>query len=181
MKMSGSRALPAAQTAVWKKLNDVAVLRRCIPGCESLERLSDDSLKAVVAVKIGPVSARFNGDVALTDLDPPNAYRLSGTGNGGAAGFASGGANVRLAPQNGGTLLSYDVDAKIGGKLAQVGNRLIDATAARLANEFFDRFAAEVEGRPPVAAEKAPARVPVWVWWLVAFIAAAAIVIYWNG
>ncbi len=179
MKMSGSRALPAAQTAVWEKLNDVDVLRRCIPGCESLERLPDDSLKAVVAVKIGPVAARFSGDVALTDLDPPNAYRLSGSGNGGAAGFASGGANVRLSPQNSGTLLTYDVDAKIGGKLAQVGSRLIDATAAKLANEFFDRFAAEVEGRPPVAEAPRPS-VPVWVWWLIALIIVAAIVTYWN-
>ena len=144
MKMSGSRQIDAPQADVWAKLNDVNVLRRCIPGCESLEKVGDNDLKSTVALKIGPMSVRFSGAVTLSDLNPPTSYRISGKGQGGAAGFASGGANVKLEPKDGGTLLSYDVDATVGGKIAQLGARLIDATAANLANQFFDRFAAEV-------------------------------------
>jgi len=153
MKMSGSRQIQAAQSDVWAKLNDVDVLKRCIPGCESLEKVGENDLKSTVAVKIGPMSVRFNGAVTLSDLDPPNSYRISGKGQGGAAGFASGGANVKLEPKDGGTLLTYDVDATVGGKIAQLGARLIDATAASLANQFFDRFATETA--PPAAASQA--------------------------
>lgn len=144
MKMSGTRQIQAPQADVWAKLNDVDVLKRCIPGCESLEKVGDNDLKSTVAVKIGPMNVRFSGAVTLSDLNPPNSYRISGKGQGGAAGFASGGANVQLEPKDGGTLLTYDVDATVGGKIAQLGARLIDATAASLANQFFDRFAAEV-------------------------------------
>jgi uncharacterized protein len=144
MKMSGTRQIQAPQADVWAKLNDVDVLKRCIPGCESLEKVGDNDLKSTVAVKMGPMNVRFSGAVTLSDLDPPTSYRISGKGQGGAAGFASGGANVHLAPQDGGTLLTYDVDATVGGKIAQLGARLIDATAASLANQFFDRFAAEL-------------------------------------
>jgi hypothetical protein len=184
MKLSGSRQLPASQAEVWAKLNDVDVLKRCIPGCESLEKQGDDKFKATVAMRIGPVSARFNGEVALTDLDPPKSYRISGRGQGGPAGFASGGANVKLEPKDGGTLLSYDVDATVGGKIAQLGARLIDATAASLSNQFFDRFAAEVA--PPaeaVATEggtvatslpAATAGSSRWLWW---GLGAAALII----
>ena len=145
MKLTGTRQLSAQPATVWEKLNDVDVLRRCIPGCESLEKLGDDKMKAVASLKIGPMAVRFTGDVELSDLEPPRSYRISGKGSGGAAGMASGGAAVKLEP----SLLSYDVDANVGGKIAQLGQRLIDATAAQLAEKFFTSFAAEVEG--PVA------------------------------
>lgn len=185
MKMSGSRELPAPQAEVWRKLNDVDVLKRCIPGCESLEKSGENDLKATVAVKIGPVAARFQGKVTLSDLDAPNGYRISGSGSGGVAGSANGGANVRLKPAGSGTELSYDVDANVSGKIAQLGGRLIDATAASLANQFFDRFAAEFAS-PAVLAPadaSAPARapalreVPSWVWWAIAAVALAALIL----
>lgn len=153
MKMSGTRLLPAAQSEVWEKLNDVETLKRCIPGCQSLEEIGDNKLKAQVNLKVGPVNAKFNGEVELSDMDPPNSYRISGSGKGGPAGSATGGADVRLEPAEGGTLLSYDVDAKVAGKLAQLGARLIDGTAASLAEKFFDNFAAELPGE--TAAEAA--------------------------
>jgi carbon monoxide dehydrogenase subunit G len=140
--MSGERVLPADKATVWARLNDAETLKAAIPGCESLEKLSDTELQAVAKVKIGPVSARFKGKVNLTDIDPPNSYRISGQGEGGIAGFAKGGANVRLTDaEGGGTKLSYDVDAQVGGKIAQLGSRLIDSTAKKLADEFFTNFA----------------------------------------
>jgi carbon monoxide dehydrogenase subunit G len=140
--MSGERVLPADKATVWARLNDPETLKAAIPGCESLEKLSDTELQAVAKVKIGPVSARFKGKVNLTDMDPPNSYRISGQGEGGIAGFAKGGANVRLTDaEGGGTRLSYDVDAQVGGKIAQLGSRLIDGTAKKLADEFFTNFA----------------------------------------
>lgn len=142
--MSGTRLLPAPQTQVWEKLNDVDTLKRCIPGCQSLEQIDDNKLKATVALKVGPVSAKFNGEVELSDMNPPNSYRISGSGKGGPAGSATGGADVKLEAAEGGTLLSYDVDAKVAGKLAQLGARLIDGTAASLAEKFFDNFADEL-------------------------------------
>ena len=161
MKMSGTRQLPAPQADVWAALNDVEVLKRCIPGCQSLEKVADDQLKATVGLKIGPINAKFNGEVTLSDMNPPNSYRISGSGKGGAAGSASGGADVKLEAKDGGTELSYDVDAKVAGKIAQLGARLIDATAASLANKFFDNLAAEfggtVEEATAAAAEPATA------------------------
>ena len=144
MKMSGTRLLPAPQQQVWEKLNDVETLKRCIPGCQSLEQISDTQMKATVALKIGPVNAKFTGEVELSDMNPPNSYRISGSGKGGPAGSASGGADVKRAATDGGTELSYDVDAKVAGKIAQLGARLIDGTAASLAEKFFDNFAAEL-------------------------------------
>jgi uncharacterized protein len=152
MKLSGNRQLNAPQAEVWAKLNDVDVLARCIPGCEKLERVGDNELKALVGLKIGPMNTKFTGDVTLSDMRAPDSYRISGTGKGGPAGMASGGANVKLEAKDGGTLLTYDVDANVSGKIAQLGQRLIDATAAQLAEKFFTNFAAEVE---PVAVEAA--------------------------
>jgi uncharacterized protein len=146
MTMTGEVQLPATQEAVWAKLNDPEVLRVCIPGCESLEKLSDTEFQAVATNKIGPVKARFKGKVRLSDLDPPNGYRISGEGDGGVAGFAKGGATVTLQPKDGGTLLSYNVEAQIGGKLAQIGQRLINGAAKKLAEQFFAKFAAAVGG-----------------------------------
>jgi carbon monoxide dehydrogenase subunit G len=142
MTMSGEYQLPATRDVVWAKLNDAEVLKACIPGCEELNKLSDTEMTAVATTKIGPVKARFKGKVHLTDLDPPNGYRISGEGDGGVAGFAKGGATVKLAEKDGGTLLTYDVEAQIGGKLAQLGQRLVNGAAKKVADEFFQKFAA---------------------------------------
>ena len=150
MDMKGERRIPAPRQKVWDALNDPAVLKACIPGCESLEKTADNELRATAAVKIGPISARFNGKVQLTDLDPPTSYRISGEGQGGVAGFAKGGANVSLADDGADTLLTYVVNAQVGGKIAQLGARLIDATSKQMADMFFDRFTAAVA--PPAAA-----------------------------
>ena len=142
LTMTGEVELPASREAVWAKLNDVDVLKACIPGCESLERVSENELQAVAKLKIGPVSATFKGKVLLSDLDPPNGYTISGEGQGGIAGFAKGGAKVRLEPAGTGTLMRYDVEAQVGGKIAQLGARLVDGVAKRMADQFFERFAA---------------------------------------
>ena len=152
MDMTGERRIPAPRQKVWDALNDPSVLQLCIPGCESLEKLGDDRLKATAAVKIGPIAARFTGNVVISDLNPPNSYRISGEGQGGVAGFAKGGANVRLSDDGAFTLLQYDVKAQVGGKIAQLGARLIDATSRQMADLFFDRFTAEVSSPPEVAA-----------------------------
>ncbi|MGF7163413.1 hypothetical protein FHS85_005076 [Rhodoligotrophos appendicifer] len=151
MKMTGEYALAAPRQDVWAALNDPAVLKECIPGCETIEKISDTEMEATAKMKVGPVSARFKGRVTLSDLDPPNGYTISGEGSGGAAGFAKGGAKVRLSDgAAGGTLLSYDVDATVGGKLAQIGQRLVDQTAKKMADEFFLKFAEKV-GRAPAS------------------------------
>ena len=150
MDMTGERHIPALREKVWAALNDPEVLKASIPGCESLEKLSDSDLKATASVKIGPIAARFTGKVQLLDLDPPNAYRIAGEGQGGVAGFAKGGANVRLVEEGPFTRLHYDVKAQVGGKIAQLGARLIDASAKQMADAFFDRFVAEVAATPPV-------------------------------
>jgi uncharacterized protein len=146
MTMSGDVQLAANRQTVWAKLNDPAVLKSCIPGCELLEMNSGNEFQAVATVKVGPVKARWKGKVRLSDLDPPNSYRISGEGEGGVAGFAKGGAKVSLSDKDGGTLLSYNVEAQIGGKLAQLGQRLINGSAKKLADEFFANFAKAVQG-----------------------------------
>jgi carbon monoxide dehydrogenase subunit G len=133
-------------------------LKQCIPGCETINKLSPTEMTATVRAKVGPVSARFGGKVTLSDIDPPNGYRISGEGTGGPAGFAKGGATVKLADDAGGTKLSYVVDANVGGKLAQIGSRLIDATARQMAENFFAKFAeVAAAGAAPAAAEPAAA------------------------
>jgi carbon monoxide dehydrogenase subunit G len=146
MDMTGEQRIAASQQAVWAALNDAAVLRQSIPGCESLEKLSDTEMTAKVKLQIGPVRTTFSGKVTLSDLDPPNGYRISGEGSGGAAGFAKGGAVVRLSPDGAATLMRYEVKADVGGKIAQLGGRLIDSTAKKLADEFFQRFTTIVGG-----------------------------------
>ena len=152
MEIKGEYRIAAPREKVFAALNDQAVLQACIPGCESLEKTSDTEMKAKVRMRIGPVSASFSGKVTLSDIDPPNGYRISGEGQGGAAGFAKGGAVVTLREDAGDTLLNYNVDAQVGGKIAQVGARLIDGTAKKLADEFFGKFATMVGGPPPAAA-----------------------------
>lgn len=146
MQMNGEVQLPAQREEVWARLNDTETLKACIPGCETLDKVSDTEFAAVATVKIGPVKARWRAKVMLSDLDPPNGYRISGEGEGGVAGFAKGGAVVALADKDGGTLLTYNVEAQIGGKLAQLGQRLINGAAKKLADQFFENFAATVKG-----------------------------------
>jgi uncharacterized protein len=164
MDMTGEYRIAAPRQKVWEALNNPEILRACIPGCESLEKLSDTEMAGKVSAKVGPVSAKFAGKVTLSELDPPNGYRIGGEGSGGAAGFAKGGATVKLADDGqGGTILNYKVDAQIGGKLAQIGSRLIDGVARKMADDFFGRFSAAV-GAPapaaPIAAESTPAVAP---------------------
>jgi uncharacterized protein len=144
MTMNGQVQLPATRDVVWAKLNDPEVLKTCIPGNEQFDKVGDNEFHAIATVKVGPVKARWKGKVRLSDLDPPNGYRISGEGDGGVAGFARGGAKVSLADKDGGTLLSYDVEAQIGGKLAQLGQRLINSAAKKTADDFFEKFAAAV-------------------------------------
>ncbi len=144
MEMTGRYQIPAPREKVWAALNDPVVLKDCIPGCEELEKLSDTEMTATVKAKVGPVSATFKGSVTLTNLDPPNGYTISGEGKGGVAGFAKGGADVALADDNGMTLLTYTARAQVGGKLAQLGARLIDAAAKQMADQFFAAFADKV-------------------------------------
>jgi carbon monoxide dehydrogenase subunit G len=145
MDMSGSERIEASMDVVWKALNDPDILRRCIPGCEALEKQSETEMTATVVLKIGPVKARFEGAVTLSNLDPPRSYSITGEGKGGLVGFAKGGADVSLAPDGpDATVLSYVVKADVGGKIAQLGGRLIDSTAKKLAGEFFSTFGATV-------------------------------------
>lgn len=152
MDMKGEERIPAPRDAVWEALNDPEVLKASIPGCQELEKTSDTSFSATVQAKVGPVKAKFKGEVTLSDIDPPNGYTISGEGKGGAAGFAKGGAKVSLAEDGGETVLSYEVDANVGGKLAQIGSRLIDSTAKKMAGDFFTKFSEEVVARAGSAA-----------------------------
>ena len=143
MELKGEYRVPAAREHVWAMLNDPAVLRECIPGCESLEGSPSEGFAARITTKVGPVKATFNGQVTLSNINPPESYTISGEGKGGVAGFAKGGADVHLAPDGDATILTYTVNAQVGGKLAQLGSRLIDSTAKKLADEFFSSFASK--------------------------------------
>ena len=182
MEMTSSRVVPAPPEVVWAALNDPEALKACLPGCESLELVGDNEWRATLAAKVGPVSARFSGTMRMTDSHPPSGYTLKFEGQGGAAGFANGEARVTLAPSDGGhTLLAYAVHAQVGGKLAQIGSRLIDGAAAKLAEDFFARFservapsAAAVAEAPmvPMAAGRAPES-RAWIRWVSLAIIAA--------
>jgi len=152
MEIKGAFRIAAPRATVWAALNDPNVLRKCLPGCEKLQKESDTRLAATLQAKVGPVSAKFSGVVTLLDLDPPNSYRIVGEGKGGIAGFAKGSATVTLREDQGATILGYDAQAQVGGKLAQIGSRLVLGTARKLADEFFKTFAETVA--PGSAAEK---------------------------
>ena len=155
MDLSSTRLVPAPPSVVWSALNDPAILKECLPGCESFERTGDNAFQVVIAARVGPVAARFNGRMTLTDIDPPRAYTLHFEGQGGAAGFARGEARVALAPDGEATSMTYTAKAQVGGKLAQIGSRLVDGAAAKMADDFFGRFVERVA--PPVATEETAA------------------------
>ncbi|MGH7030807.1 MAG: SRPBCC family protein [Stellaceae bacterium] len=155
MEMTGEFRIPAPRQRVWEGLNDPEMLKQAIPGCQTIEKASDTDFAAKVVAKVGPVKATFNGKVTLSDLDPPKAYTIAGEGSGGVAGFAKGSAKVHLDEDGEATVLKYEVQAHVGGKLAQIGSRLIDATSRKMAEEFFTRFAAVVA--PEAAGSPAPA------------------------
>ncbi|MCF8467093.1 MAG: carbon monoxide dehydrogenase subunit G [Sneathiella sp.] len=140
MQMSGEELISASREKVWGALNDPDILRQAIPGCQTVEKDSDTTFTATVKVKVGPVSANFKGNVTLSNVDAPNGYTITGEGKGGAAGFGKGSADITLKEADNGTLLSYNVEASVGGKMAQIGSRLIDGTAKKLASEFFTNF-----------------------------------------
>lgn len=162
MDMSGSHRIEAPRERVWAALNDPEVLRQCIPGCDEVVKQSDTEMTAKVVAKVGPVSAKFSGKVTLSDLDPPNGYTITGEGSGGVAGFGKGGASVTLASDGTATVLTYTAHAQVGGKLAQIGSRLVDATARKMADDFFVRFSALLDAPAPAAADTpdAPAASP---------------------
>src|SRR5450631_4369546 len=170
MELQGERLIPASVDTTWAALNDPEVLRACIAGCESLERTGDDALTALVALKIGPVSARFKGSLKLTNIQPPNSYTINFDGQGGVAGFGKGSADVALTAEGAQTRLKYAARAQVGGKMAQVGSRLIDAAAGKITEDFFKAFEAHLgAGLAPTGAE--PSAVVAEggigkVWWL---------------
>lgn len=140
MEMSGEVRIEATVDEVWAALNDAEILKACIPGCQELEKVSDTEMTAKVVLKIGPVKAKFGGEVTLENLNPPNSYSIVGEGKGGIAGFAKGGADVSLKQDGDETVLNYEAKAQVGGKIAQLGSRLIDSTSKKLANQFFENF-----------------------------------------
>ena len=160
MDMTGEYRISAPRQRVWEALNDPETLKAAIPGCEELTKLSDNEMEARVRAKVGPVSATFTGRVTLSELNPPASYKISGEGKGGAAGYAKGGANVSLAEDGTDTVLSYNAKADVGGKLAQIGSRLIQGTAKKMADDFFGKFSALVAQRYAAEAPAAPAPVP---------------------
>ena len=149
MEMSGEQLIPATQAQTWAALNDPEILKACVPGCESIEKTAENEYAVLMTARIGPVSAKFKGKLALSDLNPPNSYSIAFEGQGGVAGFGKGGAKVQLIPEAGNTKLSYQVKANVGGKLAQIGSRLVDAAAKKLAEEFFNAFNAKVASENP--------------------------------
>lgn len=166
MDIEGQYHIAAPRDVVWAALNDPDVLRRCIPGCKELEQKSPTDLAAKVQLKVGPISATFTGAVTLQDLDPPSGYTIVGQGQGGAAGFAKGSAKVVLTEKDGGTDLAYTAKADVGGKLATLGGRLIQATSKKLADEFFGKFVAELNGDEDPATEPAEKKQSRWTKWL---------------
>jgi len=147
MEMNGEQRIPATQQQTWEGLNDPEVLKACVPGCESIDKLSDADYQVLMTARVGPVSAKFKGKLTLSDLEPPRAYSIAFEGQGGVAGFGKGSAKVQLEPDGDETLLRYAVKASVGGKLAQIGSRLVDAAAKKIANDFFTKFNEKMAGQ----------------------------------
>ena len=163
MDMTGEQLIPLPQQKVWEALNDPEILKACIPGCESIEKVSDVEYRVVLTATVGPVKAKFSGKLSLADLKPPHSYSLAFEGTGGGAGFGKGRAQVSLFADGDSTRLGYTASATVGGKLAQIGSRLIDGVARKMADDFFTRFNRLVAA-PPGAEAAAPGRTPGWVW-----------------
>jgi carbon monoxide dehydrogenase subunit G len=181
MELQGERLIPASVDATWAALNDPDTLKACIAGCESLDRTGSDAFTAVVALKVGPVSARFKGNLQMTNIRPPNGYTINFDGQGGVAGFGKGSADVALTPDGANTLLKYNARATVGGKMAQVGARLIDAAAGKITDDFFKAFEAQLQPAVPAgvavtsaAAEPAAGSGIKMVWWLIAAVVVLA-------
>ena len=167
MEMTGEQLIPLPQQRVWEALNDPAILKACIPGCESIEKISDTEYKVAMTAAIGPVKAKFNGKLLLADLNPPHSYSIAFEGSGGAAGFGKGAAQVSLLPEGSGTRLTYKATASVGGKLAQIGSRLIDGVAKKMSDDFFARFNAMVAlaiGSAAILTGEGCCGVLVWEW-----------------
>jgi carbon monoxide dehydrogenase subunit G len=178
MDMTGEYSISASREKVWEALNDPDVLKASVPGCETLEKVSDTEFTATVMAKVGPVRAKFNGRVTLSDIDPPNGYTISGEGQGGAAGFGKGGAKVSLTTENGETMLRYEANASVGGKMAQIGSRVVEGVAKKMADEFFSTFVEQVNSAGSAEEAAAPATaeatheasqetengLPAWAW-----------------
>lgn len=193
MELTGQERIAAPRAHVWQALNDPEILKACIPGCESIELLSPTEMKARVALKLGPIKASFAGQVTLSDIDPPNGYTISGEGSGGSVGGAKGSAEVRLSEDGDGSLLSYHVTSQVNGKIAQLGARLVDSAAQKLAGDFFGRFRELVSApvaiatvnapvqeatTPAIAAPVPPAHSSPWPWFLTGGVAIGAILIW---
>jgi carbon monoxide dehydrogenase subunit G len=186
MEMTGEQLVPASQEVTWNALNDPEVLKACVPGCESIERISGNDFLVLMVARVGPVSAKFKGKLSLSDIKPPDSYSISFEGQGGAAGFAKGSANVRLSSENSSTRLAYDVKANVGGKLAQIGSRLVDGAARKVADDFFRNFNEKLSAKQPAAtpgehpAEAVPRDpdLPSVSDTTLGFVAAGALVIY---
>jgi uncharacterized protein len=181
MEMTGEQLIPVAQNEVWRGLNDPEVLKSCIKGCETIEKVSDIEFKVAMTAAVGPVKAKFTGKLVLSDVKPPNSYSIAFEGSGGAAGFAKGAAQVKLTPEGSGTKLSFTAKANVGGKLAQIGSRLIDSVAKMMADDFFTKFNAVMAGPAAAAPAKAePEPVsgfnPIW---MVATTIVAMLIVYW--
>ena len=183
MEIIGEQLIPLPQQRVWEALNDPEILKACIPGCQSIEKVSDSDYKIVMTAAVGPVKAKFNGKLHLADLNSPDSYSLSFEGSGGAAGFGKGSAKVMLSPEDKGTKLSYSAQAQVGGKLAQIGSRLIDGVAHKMAEDFFKRFNNTVAPAAPAetaaeAAPQKPEKTSLLSLWIVAALILIAIIVY---
>ena len=182
MEMSSSRSVPATVDTVWTALNDPEVLKACIPGCESIEPIAQGEYRVAMSVRVGPVNAKFSGRIVLSDIVPPNSYTLSFDGQGGGAGFANGSARVALVPEGSNTRIDYKVNARVGGKLAQIGSRLIDGAASKVADDFFGCFVERVGGKPsevPTLPEAVPVWKNMWVRLAIAIVIIVAMAIFW--
>jgi uncharacterized protein len=183
MELKGERLIPASVDTTWHALNDPAILRDCIAGCESIERTGDDAYEALLAVKVGPVSARFKGKLQMSDIKPPHSYTIHFDGQGGVAGYGKGSADVVLAAEGEQTRLRYEARAQVGGKMAQVGSRLIDAAAGKITEDFFNAFEARLKpttggevAATPAAPTEAPSRM---MWWIGGAALALGLVWWW--
>jgi carbon monoxide dehydrogenase subunit G len=183
MEMTGSQLIPRAREVVWAGLNDAEMLRACIPGCESLQRVSDTEYRALIVVAVGPIKSKFTGKLLLLDIDAPHSYRMTFEGSSGAAGTAKGGAQISLASEGAGTRLTYVAKAQVGGKLAQVGSRLIDGVAKKMADEFFERFNACIAGPGVVHATEgvvpSTSSPSSYVKWAIAAAVVVGVVVLW--